>query len=90
MTKKKKVNPRKKPVTQADLNKAKNAAISEAIEMAWSIMFTVLRDKEGFTTEDLQRTWGEVNNLSDSIVQGYVNVADLKNVLKQEEGLVFK
>lgn len=90
MTKKKKVNPRKKPVTQADLNKAKNAAISEAIEMTWAIFFNVLRDKEGYTTEDLQRTWSEVNNSSDSIVQGYVNVADLKNVLKQEEGLVFK
>lgn len=90
MTKKKKVNPRKKPVTQADLNKAKNAAISEAIEMTWAIFFNVLRDKEGYTTEDLQRVWGEVNNLSDSIVQGYVNVADLKYILKQEEGVVFQ
>lgn len=90
MTKKKKVNPNKKPVTQADLKKAKNEAVSEAIETAWAIFFTALRDKEGFTTEDLQRLWGEVNDLSDSIVQGYVNVADLKNVLKQEEGLVFK
>lgn len=90
MAKKKKVNPNKKLVTQADLNKAKNAAISEAIEMTWAIFFSVLRDKEGYTTEDLQRIWEEVNDLSDSIVQGYVNVADLKNVLKQEEGVVFK
>lgn len=90
MAKKKKVNPTKKHVTQADLKKAKNEAVSEAIEMTWAIFFTVLRDKEGFTTEDLQRIWGEVNDLSESIVQGYVNVADLKNVLKQEEGLVFK
>lgn len=90
MPKKKKVNPNKKPVTQADLNKAKNAAISEAIEMTWAIFFNVLRDKEGFTTEDLKRVWDEVNDLSDSIVQGYVNVTDLKHVLKQEEGVVFK
>lgn len=90
MAKKKKVNPNKKPVTQADLNKAKNAAVSEAIEMTWAIFFTVLRDKEGHKTEDLQRIWGHINDLSESIVQGYVNVADLKNVLKQEEGVVFK
>lgn len=90
MAKKKKVNPTKKPVTQADLKKAKNEAVSEAIEMTWAIFFTVLRDKEGYATEDLQRIWGEVNDLSESIVQGYVNVADLKNVLRQEEGLVFK
>ncbi len=90
MAKKKKVNPTKQPVTQADLKKAKNAAVSEAIETAWAIFFTVLRDKEGHKTEDLQRIWGHINDLSDSIVQGYVNVADLKNVLKQEEGLVFK
>lgn len=87
MNKKKKVNPRKKPVTQADLKKAKDAAIDEAVGMVWAIFFTVLRDKEGFAFEDLQRVWNEVNDLSDSINQDYVNIADLKNVLKKEAGV---
>ena len=49
-----------------------------------TIMFTVLLDKEGFTQEDLQRLWREVNDLSDSIAQGYVSAADLRNVLRRE------
>lgn len=90
MAKKKKVNPRKKVVTQADLKKIKNEVADEMTEITWVIFFNVLRDKEGFTTEDLQRVWGEVSDLSDSIIKGYVSISDLKNVLKQEEGLVLR
>lgn len=88
--KKKKVNPRKKPVTQADLKKAKNEAVDEAVDKVWTIFFTVLRDKEGYEEEDLRRVWNEVSDLSDSIVQGYVNISDLKNTLKQEADLRLK
>lgn len=45
MGKTKKVNPNKRPATQADIRKAKREATSEAINFAWAIMFTVLRDK---------------------------------------------
>ena len=87
---KKKVNPRRRPVTQADINKAKNSAVEDACELAQTIVFSVLRDKEGFTNEDLRRVWDEVTSLSESIVQGYVSVADLKNVLKQEAGIILR
>ena len=81
-----KVNPRKQPVTKADIKRAKNAAMREATMTAWAIMFTVLRDKEGHTLEDLKRIWREVDDLSDSIVQGYCTVSDLRTILKEEEG----
>ena len=84
-----KINPRKKPVTQADIKKAKELIAAEMIENVWTLVFSVLRDKENATTEDLHRIWGEINDLSDSISQGYVSLSDLKNALKQEEGLVF-
>lgn len=90
MKKKKKPNPRNIPVNMADLERAKKQAFSEAIDTAWAIIFTVLRDKEGHGGEDLQRIWNGVNDLSDSIRKGYVNVPDMKNVLKQEEGCVLK
>ena len=86
----KKVNPRRIPVTQADVNKAKEAAVAEACELAQTILFSVLRDKEGFTYEDLQRVWDEVNSLSESIAEGYVSVADLRNALKQEDGIILR
>ena len=83
----KKVNPHRRPATQADVIKAKNKAVNEAVKLAWTILFSVLWDKEHYTPEDMQRVWKEVDNLSDSIVKGYCNVSDLREVLKREAGV---
>lgn len=85
---KKKVNPRKRPASQADVNKAKKEATNEAINIAWSIFFSVLRDKEGYEANDLKRIWKEVEYLSDSIKAGYVDVYDLMKTLDEEAGIV--
>lgn len=85
MAKKKKVNPRRRPATLADVNKAKKAAMDIAINSAWAIMFTALRDKEGFGYIRLKRVWDEVNYISDSIGKGYVNIDDLVNELKEHD-----
>jgi hypothetical protein len=81
-----KVNPNRRPATQADVNKAKRQAQEEAVKLAWSILFTVLRDKEGYDLDGLQRVWNEVDELSESIAKGYCTVADLRDVLKREIG----
>ena len=77
----------KRPATIADVNRAKVNAQKEAIEVIWSILFTVLRDKEGYEIEDLRRVWNEVNDLSDSITKGYVSIDDLRQTLLEEEGI---
>lgn len=84
---KKKTNPRRIPVTQADINKAKREVTNKITEYVWSIVFTVLRDKEGYTTEDLRRVWSEIEDLTDSVAKGYCTVSDLKHILKIEEGI---
>ena len=84
---KRKVNPRRRPATEADVRKAKDAAVSVAIDAAWAIFFTVLRDKEGMENNQLRRIWDCVNDLSDSIARGYVSVKDLMTTLKEEAGL---
>ena len=86
MAMKKKVNPRRRPATQADVQRAKQKGQEEAVKLAWSILFTVLRDKEGYDLEGLQRVWKEVDDLSDSIAKGYCTVTDLRDILKQEIG----
>ena len=83
---KKRTNPRRHPVTKADVKRAKDEAMREATKTAWAIMFTVLRDKEGHNLEDLKRIWREVDDLSDSIIKGYCTVSDLRVILKEEEG----
>lgn len=87
---KKKINPRRRPASQADVEKAKREAQSQAINYAWAIFFTVLRDKEGWGKTRLRRLWDEVNELSDSIAQGYVNIKDLMRTLETEANIVIE
>lgn len=84
---KKKVNPRRQGVTMADVKRAKADAQDKALTAAWSIFFTVLRDKRGYTLEELRSTWEDVESLSDSIAKGYCTVGDLREILKLEEGV---
>lgn len=84
----KRVNPRRRPATLADVEKAKKQAQSEAVKYAWAIMFSVLRDKEGWGVVRLKRLWDEVEDLSDSIGKGYVSVRDLLETLEEEIGAV--
>ncbi len=88
MPKKKKINPRRRPATAADVIKAKRVATADAVGYAWAILFTVLRDKEGYEADDLKRMWAEVGKLSEEINEGRVSVSDLKNTLKEEIGAV--
>ena len=90
MSTKKKVNPRRKPATMADVKRAKQEATSELMGFVWSIFFTVLRDKENYSLEDLRRVWAEVEDLTDSITKGYCTVSDIKHILKLEEGVVLQ
>lgn len=85
--KKQRVNPNRRPATVADVQRAKRDAQDEAIKMTWSIFFTVMRDKEGYGIKRLQRLWNEVNELSDSIANGYVSVTDLRKALMEEAGI---
>lgn len=87
---KKRINPRRRPATVADVEKAKKQAQSFAIEATWAIFFTALRDKEGFGEKRLRRVWGEVNAISDSIKKGYVKISDLQQTLKEEAGIVLE
>lgn len=87
--KKKKVNPRRRPATLADVNRAKKEAMDIAITSAWAILFTALRDKEGFGYIQLRRVWDEVNYISDSIDKGYVKLDDLVNELA-EYGIILE
>lgn len=83
----KKPNPRNAPASQADVKRAKQQAKDEAVTIAWAIMLTVLRDKESYDVEAIKRVWREVEELSESILEGYVSVADLKTAMKEEAGI---
>lgn len=89
-TKKKRVNPQRIPVSAADVKRAKGEAEERALEAAWSIFFTVLRDKRGYTLEELRETWEQVEYLADSIAKGRCTVKDLRYILAEEEGVALE
>ena len=79
-----KQNPRRRPATAADVKRARQEALGIATDAACAIFLTVLLDKERADGEIIKRVWREINELSDSITKGYVSIADLKRVLKDE------
>lgn len=87
MAKKKRINPHRRPVTMATVRRVKEETKDEAVSLVIAIVFTALCDKFGYDAESLKAVWSAVNELSDSIVKGYVNVADLKQVLREEYGI---
>ena len=83
MKKSRKQNPRNRPATWADVERAKKEASSEAISLAMALFLTVILDKyDG--AEYIQSIWNDVNKLSQEVSEGRVNLWDLKQVLLEE------
>lgn len=89
MPKKKKINPCRVPLTQAHIDRVKKQVYMDALRDAMTIFFTALLDKEGMNAGDLQRINTECEDISQSIKDGYVNLADLRHVLKIEYAISF-
>ena len=87
---KRKTNPRRRPASMADVERAKDKARTETVRTSWSVFFAVLRDKEGMSNEDLGRIYAEVEALSDSVIRGYCSISDLRDTLRREAGIVIK
>ena len=88
--KKKKTNPTRLPVSQADLKRAKQETAVHVTNFVWGIVFTVLRDKEGYDLDGLRRVWDEVERLAESVHEGRCTISDLKDILKKEEGVLLR
>ena len=58
--------------------------MTEAVRASMTIFMTVLLDKEGADKEILQRVWGEIESLSQSVKEKRVSIPDLKRVLDEE------
>lgn len=61
-----------------------------AIDACWAILFSVMRDKEGYGAKRLRRLWDEVNYLSESVSSGRVNIRDLAETLRDEAGITLE
>lgn len=81
------INPRRRPATMADLNRAKKDAEAKGLDMAVCIILSALLDKGFLDPEQMRPAWDAINDKSDSIVRGYCNVNDLRRALREDYGI---
>lgn len=71
----------KKPnPTWSDVTEGKQ----KGVDMALTFCLTVLRDKFGFDDDEAEKFMREIADLSESYLEGRVNLADLKMVQLKE------
>ena len=80
----KKVNPRRRPASEADVKRARDNAANEAIHLSIAIFLTVLKDKFDFDNENIKRAWYEMDKLSEEVAEKRINIHDMVTVLRDE------
>nr|DAH85662.1 MAG TPA: hypothetical protein [Caudoviricetes sp.] len=79
----KRINPRRVPRTQADVDKAYNDGIVEGLNRGIDLMLYVLIDKHDAPMDDVQQLAGELNHAAQCVAEGYVTWADIRQMLKE-------
>lgn len=82
----KKTNPKKKPITQADADRAWQDGVTKGVSNAMAIFLTVILDKyDG--EKYIADLWKEINKLSAEVKEKRVSVPDLRRTLADEYGV---
>ena len=84
----KKVNPRRIPKTQADVDAAYDKGVTDGSDLACVIMMSALLDK--FNAEaHLPEIWAAFGKLAEEIKERRVSLPDLRRTLEEEYDLHF-
>lgn len=84
-----KPNPRNRPRTQADVDRAFLKGQDQGIKLAIVIFLSVILDK--FNGEDyIKEIWEYCNKLSEEIAEGRVNLRELMDVMQDEYNVDLK
>lgn len=82
--KKKKPNPRRRPATEADVERAKKSAHTLGLKWAIYLILYILLDKHDASKEDLQQLADEINYYAESITEGRITWKDIERVVRDE------
>lgn len=80
----KKTNPRRKPVSLADLKRATSEASDRGVKLAIAIFLMVLKDNFDFTGEQIIYAWERMDKLSQEVSEKRITVKDLTDTLYDE------
>lgn len=78
-----KINPRRKPATQEDVNRAWGEGVIEGIRCMEAITLNCLCDKYADQV-DVGQFWSDLNKLSESYAESRFTLADIRTMLKEE------
>lgn len=76
-----------KKATQKDVIKAKDDAMTEAVNIMAVIPLMILRDKYGFGTKRLVRWMRYFTETIDALFKKYTTVEDMARVIHEETGI---
>ena len=79
-----KVNPKRVPRSQADVDKAWDEGVAKGIERAIYMTLWVLIDRHNATHDEIKQFEAEYMDLADSINRGYVSWYDIRKALVEE------
>ena len=82
----KKVNPRNRPATEADVDRARVEATSFTFTLVETVFLTTLLDKYN-GSEHIIDVWKDASKLLDEILEGRVSLGNLIRVLRDEYGI---
>lgn len=78
-----KVNPRRVPRTQKDVDAAFDRGVAEGLHRGVELMLYVLIDKHAAPMDDVQQLARELNHAVECVVEGYVTWSDIRRILKE-------
>lgn len=85
---KKKANPRNRPATWDDVEKAYKRGYTEGVDLGidrvFSIFLYIFADKHDATKEDLHMLADEFRYYADSMNKKYFSIKDIRKTLKEE------
>lgn len=79
-----KTNPRTRPATQADVQRALEAGRMQGMEFMANSILWILLDKHGAPKADLFQLSEEISYHCDSINRGYVSYPEIRRALRDE------
>lgn len=78
-----KVNPRRVPRTQKDVDAAFDRGVAEGLHRGVELMLYVLIDKHDVPMDDVQQLARELNHAAECVAEGYVTWSDIRRILKE-------
>ena len=75
---------------ESQLKKIKAECTNKAVDDALAIFLTVMHDKEGYGKTRMQRLHRRIEELANTVSDGYVTIEKLKKALKDECGVIIK